>query len=151
MPDDPRLILTYHYYYPMLITHHQAMWCDSGFYDGPIHYPGVPVAPEDLAALDEAQRAQWMDEWNVPFDRSQMVADLAQPLAVRQRTGLPLYCGEFGCYVQTPQPIRLAWYADMMATFKQFDIAWANWDYKGSFGIVTVDGRDTGLAEVLLS
>jgi endoglucanase len=92
-----------------------------------------------------------MEAWNAPFDRSTMVADLAQPLAVRERTGLPLYCGEFGCYVKTPQPIRLAWYVDMMATFKQFGIAWANWDYKGSFGIVTADGRDTGLAEVLLS
>ena len=44
-----------------------------------------------------------------------------------------------------------AWYADMMATFAEYDIAWANWDYKGSFGIVTADGQDTGLAEVLLS
>ena len=49
------------------------------------------------------------------------------------------------------QPIRLAWYADIMATFKEFDIAWANWDYKGSFGIVTPDGKETGLVEVLLS
>jgi hypothetical protein len=39
----------------------------------------------------------------------------------------------------------------MMAVFRQFGIAWANWDYKGSFGIVTVDERDAGLAEVLLS
>jgi len=151
VPDDPNLILTYHYYSPMLITHHQAMWWDGGIYDGPIHYPGVPVAPEDLAELDAAQRALWKDEWNEPFDRSTMVADLAQPLAVQQRTGLPLYCGEFGCYYKTPQPIRLAWYADMMATFKEYGIAWANWDYKGSFGIVTVDRQDTGIAEVLLS
>jgi len=45
----------------------------------------------------------------------------------------------------------LEWYADMMATFNDHDIAWANWNYKGSFGIVTADGQDTGLAEVLLS
>jgi hypothetical protein len=36
-----------------------------------------------------------------------MVADLAQPLAVRERIGLALHCGEFGCYEKTPQAIRL--------------------------------------------
>ena len=97
------------------------------------------------------ERALWQDVWNEPFDRSRMVADLAQPLAVQARTGLPLYCGEFGCYYKTPRPLRLAWYADMMSVFEQFDIAWANWDYKGSFGIVTVDGQETGVAEMLLS
>jgi endoglucanase len=151
VPDDPNLVLTYHYYSPMLVTHHQAMWWPGGFYDGPIHYPGVPVTPEDLATLDAEQRALFQDEWNAPFGREQMIADLAQPLAVRERTYLPLYCGEFGCYEKTPQPLRLAWYADMMAVFDQYEIAWANWDYKGSFGIVTADGQDTGLAEVLLS
>ena len=151
VPDDRHILLTYHYYFPMLITHHQARWWhEGGAYAGPIHYPGTPIAPEDLEGLDEAFLER-VGEWNVPFDRSQMVADLAQPLAVRARTGLPLYCGEFGCYEKTPQAIRLAWYHDIMQTFKEHDIAWANWDYKGLFGIVTVDGRDTGIAGVLLS
>jgi endoglucanase len=151
VPDDPNLILTYHYYFPMLITHHQARWWyGGGVYAGPIHYPGTPIAPQDLEGLDQAFLER-VDEWNTPFDRSQMVADLAQPLAVRARTGLPLYCGEFGCYEKTPQAIRLAWYRDMMQTFEEFDIAWANWDYKGSFGIVTHEGQDTGIAEVLLA
>jgi endoglucanase len=150
VPDDPNLILTYHYYYPMLITHHQARWWDGGVYAGPIRYPGTPIALEDLEGLDRTF-LEHVDEWNAPFDRSRMVADLAQPLAVRARTGLPLYCGEFGCYEKTPQAIRLAWYRDIMQTLKEHDIAWANWDYKGSFGIVTNGGRDTGIAEVLLA
>jgi endoglucanase len=100
--------------------------------------------------LDESLLAH-MDEWNVPFDRGNMVADLAQPLAVRERTGLPLYCGEFGCYERTPQALRLAWYRDMMQTLNEHDIAWANWDYRGSFGIVAAGGRDTGIASVLLA
>jgi endoglucanase len=149
VPDDQNLVLTYHYYSPMLITHHQARWWDGGVYAGPIHYPGTPIAAQDLEGLDESF-LEHAGEWNAPFDRSRMVTDLAQPLAVRERTGLPLYCGEFGCYEKTPQAIRLAWYHDIIQTFKEHDIAWANWDYKGSFGIVTADGQDTGIAEVLL-
>ena len=51
-----------------------------------------------------------------------MVTDLAQPLAVRERTGLPLYCGEFGRYERTPQAIRLAWYRDMIQTCQAHDV-----------------------------
>ena len=150
VPDDPYCILTYHYYHPMLITHYRAGWWEGGVYDGPIHYPGLQVAPEDVARLDPELQAK-MQRWNRPFDRSTMVADLAKPLAVRARTGLPLYCGEFGVFNQTPQALRLAWYRDMIQTLKEYDIAWANWDYKGSFGIVTPNGQDTGIAQVLLS
>jgi len=78
-----------------------------------------------------------------------MAADLEQPLAVRARTGLPLYCGEFGCYERTPDRLRLAWFHDILAVFEELGIAWASWDYKGVFGIVTRDGRQTAIAPVL--
>ncbi|MBN1936017.1 MAG: cellulase family glycosylhydrolase [Anaerolineae bacterium] len=149
VPDDPHCILTYHYYHPMLVTHYRARWWDGGVYDGPLHYPGLQVAPEDVTRLAPELQAK-MAAWNRPFDRSTMVAHLAKPLAVRERSGLPLYCGEFGVYYQTPSVLRLAWYRDMMQTLNEHDIAWANWDYKGSFGIVTPDGQDTGIARVLL-
>ncbi len=149
VPDDRHCILTYHYYRPMLITHYRAGWTDVGRYDGPVHYPGRPVVSEDIAKLDPEVKAR-MREWNTPFDRSTMIADLAGPLAVSDRTGLPLYCGEFGVINKTPMPLRLAWYRDMIRTLNDYGIAWANWDYKGSFGIVTPDGKETGIAGVLL-
>jgi endoglucanase len=149
VPDDERCILTFHYYYPMLVTHYRAGWWDGGVYAGPIQYPGPPIPPEATQGL-EGVVLERLDEWNAPFDRAQMIADFAEPLAVRERTGLPLYCGEFGVYDKTPQAIRLAWYRDIIQTFDEYDIAWGNWDYKGSFGVVTVDGQDTGIAAAML-
>jgi endoglucanase len=149
VPDDEHCILTFHYYYPMLVTHYKAPWWDGGVYAGPIQYPGPPIPPDATAGLDGIV-LQHLDEWNRPYDRAQMVADFAEPIAVRERTGLPLYCGEFGVYDRTPQSIRLAWYRDIIQAFDEYDIAWANWDYKGSFGVVAVDGRDTGIAAALL-
>lgn len=150
IPDDRNTILTFHYYLPMLVTHHRASWCDEGrLYDGPIQYPGQPIPAASFAQLPETLR-QRLAVWNKPYDRSAMLADFAQPLAASLRTGLPLYCGEFGAIDFAPQPVRLAWYRDVISAFNACGIGWANWDYKAEFGIVRPDGQTTGVAEVLL-
>ena len=149
VPEDPNVILTFHYYRPMLITHYRASWWEGGVYEGPIRYPGLQVAPEDIAPLPPELRAK-MTQWNTPFSRERIVADLAKPLAVRQRTGRPLYCGEFGVRTIVPLEIRRAWTRDIVSTFEAHGIGWATWDYKGAFGLVAEDGRETGITDVLL-
>ena len=64
---------------------------------------------------------------------------------------LPLYCGEWGSLPNVPQEIRLQWYADVREILEKYEIAWANWDYKGGFGVVNRDGEPHhDLLEVLL-
>lgn len=156
VPEDQNTVLTFHYYLPMFVTHHRAGWSLEGrMYDGPIQYPGPPIAKENLhrVAQPEADRLRALDpaELNKPYDRDAMLADFAQPLAVSWRTGRPLYCGEFGVIDKVPLSIRAAWYHDIIRAFKEHDIGWANWDYKGQFGIVSGNGDSTGIAEVMLS
>lgn len=144
-PLDPRLILTFHYYLPMFVTHHRAGWCAEGrMYDGPIQYPGHPIAPESLhrVTLPKGERLinLRIETLNQFFDRNRMLADLAQPLAVAKRTGLPLYCGEFGVINRVPLPIRVAWTRDLVSVFAECGIAWAHWDYRGDFGILGENG-----------
>ncbi len=149
IPEDERLILTFHYYNPMLVTHHQAHWWDGGGYDGPVQYPGrsVPVdalrdQPEEIrSAVEQSNREAW--------NRERIERDFAQVLAARERTGHPLYCGEFGAYEKLPMPIRLAWYRDMIDLFEKHNIAWANWAYKGDFAIVT-DGEPNEIVKEIL-
>jgi len=134
----------------MLITHYQASWNAIGAYRGPVNYPGTIITPADLAAVkDEVLAADLAREIH-HYDRVAMVAEIAKPLAVRSQTGWPLSCGEFGCYYRTPQPLRVAWYRDMISVFNEFGIAWANWDYKGSFGLLTPDGPDRDVLKILL-
>lgn len=153
VPEDDKLILTFHYYKPMFITHYTARWWDvGGTYDGPVHYPGKPLAAEDVAKLDPAfLRRMEEEQWNRYFDRDVIVEDLAQPLGVAERTGLPLYCGEFGTYDRASVDLRLAWLRDVLAVFEAYNIAWANWSFKGSFGLIDNDGNKTAIAGVLLS
>lgn len=148
---DPHCILTFHYYHPMMVTHYRASWFHMAFYDGPIRYPGLPAPEEAVRALPAEQRAI-AERWNEPYDATGIEADLREAVAVRERAGYPLYCGEFGCYHAIPLETRLvAWYRDIIALFRAHDIGWSNWDYRGGFGLVTGDGDDTGIAAALLA
>ncbi len=150
-PDDDRLILTFHFYNPMLVTHYTASWWRDGKdYTGPIQYPGKPIPDDALAALSPEMRSR-IERFNIPYDKAAMLRHMSQPLAAQQRTGLNLYCGEFGCLAACPQAIRHRWYRDLISLFTEQKIGWGNWDYRGSFGIVGKDGESTGIAEVMLA
>ena len=155
VPDDKNTILTFHFYHPMLITHHRAHWCPEGkMYDGPVQYPGRPIPDQHLAEVRQPEGNRLVqlnfNELNKPYDRSNMVADIAKPLAVAKRTGLPLYCGEFGVIDLTPRPVIHAWYRDLISVFNEFGIGFANWDYKEEFGILDKQNKSTGIAEIML-
>ena len=146
---DANLVLTFHYYLPMLITHYRAHWTKTGAYDGPVHYPGQPIAPGDWDALP-ADVKQLLAEHNVFYNAAAMERDLAQPMAVRKRTGLAIYCGEFGCINRCPDPVRVAWYRDFRSVLEAHGIAWATWDYKGLFGLFDERGKPTVVAQAML-
>ncbi len=150
VPDDQNMILTFHYYNPMLVTHYNAPWWrEGGDYKGEIQYPGQPIPSAAMALLDADTNAR-LSKFNKSHDRQGMRADLAQPLAKRAKTGLPLYCGEFGVLNRAPHYVRVAWYRDIIGVFDELGIAWGNWDYKGSFGLIDAEGVDTGIAAALL-
>ena len=73
-------------------------------------------------------------------------------LRFAQARGLPVYCGEWGCYPSVPRESLLNWYRDMRAVLESHDIAWTTWDYKGGFGIRAreTEAPVTDLIEVLV-
>lgn len=147
--NDPNIILSFHFYEPFHLTHHQASWVPFGSYSGPVKYPGVTVEPADLEGWPEELRAK-MESATKSWDRAKIEECLAKPLALSAKTGLRLYCGEWGCYIKVPREARLAWHRDVVSVLSSHGIAWALWCYKGSFPLV-VDGQtDSELADVLL-
>ena len=87
------------------------------------------------------------------------IAQELEPAIRRARElGLQLYCGEFGCLPTVPRSERLAYYRDLVTTMESNGMAWANWEYKGDFGIfewhgekVTVGAPDMEFIDVLLA
>jgi hypothetical protein len=76
---------------------------------------------------------------------------LAQPLAVAQRAGVPLHCGEFGVIDLLPLQTAEAWLRDVLSCFATHEIGWTYWCYgKGDrFSLVDADGTPNPIAGVL--
>lgn len=150
IPEGDRdIILSFHFYTPMLITHYKASWTSVGRYKGPVTYPGQIVKPEDIRGLpDDVARIARSN--NGVYDREKLESLLAKPLALARKLDLPLYCGEWGALPTTPREARMQWYRDVRSNLEKHGIAWANWDYKGGFGILTRQGDpDREFIEVL--
>jgi Tol biopolymer transport system component len=147
---DHHILLSFHFYTPMALTHYGAGWTKVGEYEGPVAYPGLVVGDADLIGLDpDLVRA--IDGRVRYFDRTVLEEQIAKPLALAATTGLPLYCGEWGALPRAPRADRLRWYADFRTVLEKNGVAWATWDYKGGFGIVDRKGQpDAELIETLL-
>ena len=137
--NDENLILVFHYYNPMPVTHYNASWMPClKEYCGPLQYPGHPIPEDEFARMPEELALQ-LSEQNSYFDINVMDAQLQPALRKSQETGLPLWCNEFGVINKAPDAIRSAWYRDIMTLFHKYDIGWSNWDFHGDFGFVNSD------------
>jgi endoglucanase len=136
---DPNILLSFHLYTPMALTHYGASWTKVGEYAGPVRYPGEVVTEADMAGLPDDLVAAIRDGRGLYFDRTVLEEKLAKPLALARVKGLPLYCGEWGALPSVPRVDRLRWYRDFRSVLEKNGIGWAHWDYKGGFGVVDDD------------
>jgi endoglucanase len=147
--NDPNIILSFHMYEPMLLTHYKASWTKTKDYMGPVNYPGQIVTPEDLKNLEEPL-ASIMASQQKYYDKASIEEHFEKPIRVAKKYNLPLYCGEWGAYPTTPDKARYQWYKDVKDVLEKNNIAWTTWDYKGGFGIVRNGEEDKDLIKVLL-
>jgi endoglucanase len=157
---DRNIILSFHTYLPLLFTHYKADWVPTKVYTGPVHYPGPVVDQATFAKLTQSYDASVLDQignaaeaWNA----ARMRKEYEPAIRTARKLGLQLYCGEFGSLPTVPRADRLAYYRDIVSVFEAEGIAWANWEYKGDFGIYTwlglpklCGGPDTELIRILL-
>lgn len=135
---DPNIILSVHNYEPFVVTHHRASWVPLRFYTGPIAYPGRPIPADELAKIDATQPPEIVDHFasaRREWDAAAMREDLRPAIERARELGLQLYCGEFGCLPTVPRADRLRYYRDFVGVLEREGIAWANWEYKGDFGL----------------
>ncbi len=151
IPDDRNLILSFHFYHPMVITHYHASWTMVGEYTGPLNYPGKVVPDEEIEKLSGDLKKE-VEYWGQNYNIDSMRVEVSKPLNYAREHHLPLYCGEFGCLSTVPEDIRLRWYHDFVTVLEDDGIGWANWDYRGGFGIIGDQGKpNQALIDVLLS
>jgi endoglucanase len=158
--NDPNVILSVHTYVPLIFTHYKASWMPTKTYEGPVRYPGPPLTKEDLEGYKDRgipAVAQWLQDSRDDYGPDRLFRELEPAVSRAKALGLQLYLGEFGCLPTVPRRDRLAYYADLVGVVEAHDMAWANWDYKGDFGIMGFDRQkmhtlepDTDLIRTLL-
>ena len=153
---DKNIILSFHYYNPMILTHYGAWWTPIGKYTGKVNYPGVLVSKEDYEASSDSVKAV-IDEnkfttevWDIDHIR----ADFKDAIEAAKKYGLQLFCGEWGVYEPVDRELAYNWTRDMLTVFDEFNIAWTTWCYDADFGFWDQQHhtyKDRPLVELLMS
>ena len=148
---DKNIILSFHYYNPMLLTHRGAPWASIGRYKGNISYPGVMLTQEDYDAAPEQLKPELKPYTTQVWNKDKIREDFKDAIEAAKKYGLQLFCGEWGVYEPVERDIAYRWYKDMLDVFDEFDIAWTTWCYDGDFGFWdqrSEDYKDKPLVEI---
>ena len=157
---DKNIILSTHTYSPFVFTHYTAGWTPLKFYRGKVSYPGKVVEKAEydrLMAYEGGRLKDLVGDSNLNWNREQLRKKFAPAIQRASELGLQLYCGEYGCLPAVPRQDRIQYYDDITAVMEEAGMAWANWEYKGDFGIFewhasnkTLGAPDLELIKVLV-
>jgi endoglucanase len=149
---DPNIILSFHFYTPLALTHHTAPWSSVAEYSGPVNYPGLIVDSSRYKNLSAATVEFMRRAANGYFDKKVLEEKMMPAIKVAGKYGLPLFCGEYGVYPKIPIKTMLDYYSDICAIFNENKIAHCHWCYRGDFPIVDADRMpNRKLVEILTS
>lgn len=137
---DPNLILSFHFYTPMALTHHTAPWTSLRDYVGPVNYPGQIVDTASYKDMSASTASAMRDGANGYFTKDSLEARILPAIRVAKAHQLQLYCGEYGVYPAIPDGPAHRYYSDLCDIFRRNGIAYCHWCYKGDFPVVNSDG-----------
>jgi endoglucanase len=111
LPDDPNLLVTFHYYEPFHFTHQGATW-----------------AGEEVKQLHGIT-------WGSEADRAAVRADFDQVAAWSAANRRPVLLGEYGAYDKsgTPLDLRVAYVTAVRSEAERHGYGWAYWQFEGDF------------------
>jgi aryl-phospho-beta-D-glucosidase BglC (GH1 family) len=140
---DPKILYTFHFYIPMVVTHQKAPWVPALVaYNQQVDYPGKAPRLEDFLKNHPEHQSALVTEVGMRFDKDYLRSMLQPALDFSQRSGQPVYCGEYGVYEGAPMPTRQNWTRDLVTLLNEFSVGRAYWSYKAmDFGLVDKNGQ----------
>ena len=136
--NDKNIVISFHTYEPLMITHYKAYWSLYKDYSGPIDYPGISFPYEacnEFFKTADQKVIDFVKQHNGYFDKAKLLENMKFAIDKAKSLDLQVYCGEFGCLPSVGQAIRMRYYSDIVSLFDENDISYSVWDYKGDFGI----------------
>ena len=115
LPDDDRLIFSFHYYDPFEFTHQGAEWVSGS--------------------------SDWLGTtWGTDRERAAVQTDFNTVAEWALQHDITVFMGEFGVYSRAAMGDRLAWTAFVRREAERRGFSWAYWEFDAGFGVYT-DGR----------
>ena len=152
--NDKNIVLSFHYYNPMILTHYGAWWTPIGKYKGKVNYPGILVSKEDFEAAPDSLKPELEPYLTQEYNIDKIRADFKDAIEAAKKYNLQLFCGEWGVYEPVDRNLAYAWTKDMLKVFDEFNIAWTTWCYDADFGFWDQkkhDFKDKPLVDMLMS
>lgn len=151
LPSTHRILATFHYYGPFLLTYYGAQSITGGRKDIPINYPGQLVPEEWITALP----SNWQSTGRSVYNKAELARRMKDGFDMAIRLGVPVFVGEFGTWNVTPEPSRSNWYKDVVAICKENNAGYTSFDYKGfGYSVVNEDENRTlkypGIIDIIL-
>jgi aryl-phospho-beta-D-glucosidase BglC (GH1 family) len=109
-------------YFPHYISHYRAPWV----FKDPDSAP-TPVWPGTIEGK--------------PFGRPQL-EEFYAPWIQFVKQGIGVHCGECGCWRETPHPVFMAWFGDVLDILTENRIGYALWNFRGDFGVLDSGRKD---------
>jgi endoglucanase len=142
--NDSNIILSFHFYTPLALTHHMAAWTHAAEYTGPVNYPGQIVDTSQYRNLSASTVDFMRRIANGYFTKNILAEKMLPAIIAAKKHKLQLYCGEYGVYPRIPEEIMFRYYKDICAIFNEDRIAYCHWCYKGDFPVVGLHSVPNG-------
>lgn len=76
-------------------------------------------------------------------DRNWLQKNCYDPwLDFQKTTGSGVMVGEFGCGIETPHQVMLAWLEDLLKCWREAGWGWAMWNFRGGMGVANTGRKD---------
>ena len=135
--EDPYLMYTFHMYEPHLFTHQRASWePKNAAYLTPVTYP---FAFDDHVGYYGDRVPEHMDRGGT-VDKRYLEAVMRPAFEFIEKTGKPLYLGEYGVIANADDDSAVRWLNDVADICIEHGIGRAVWSYRG-FARIT-DGKN---------
>ncbi len=125
---DDKVVYNFHCYEPLVFTHQGAYWVRNMPAELRLDYPGDPAAYEAAARALDPELAAGGSPAELGPDYFERL--FAPALKHAEKSGVPLYCGEYGVIDRADPEAALRWLKDIAGVFDRRGIGRALWTYK---------------------
>lgn len=150
LPKDSKLVYTFHYYSPNILTHYNSKDFDHLLHGEIPAYPGPSISSKTYANLPDSIKKRY-SYTQKDFNAKTIQNDFRKVFDWAQKNRIQVNLGEFGCRRFVSDKSRQSWLEDVSASAKKFGFSYTLWGLNGAgFGLrSTKDSYDKNMLDVL--